>query len=76
MINTILSLAGSALSLWQSKEKRKYQDKLMKLERRWHEENNKLTDEEDKRDFNVLDHIERDIELLGNAIVNDIKGKA
>lgn len=64
MTEAFLKLLGSALSIWDSKEKTKYQDKYQKLMKDWYEENNKPDWE---RSNAVLDNIEFELRVLGNS---------
>jgi len=54
MPTAIFKILGSALSIWESKEKTKYQDELIALRTEYYEEYNKPID---KRSDAVLDDI-------------------
>ncbi len=72
MIQSIIALAEIALRLWASMEKRKYQDKLLGLKRKWRDEWNKPKGE---RSNAVLDNIEFEIRLLCDGIVQVINNQ-
>ena len=69
MISSILKLLGSALSIWEHKEKNKYFDRYVKLENKYYEEYQK-----DKPDHSTLDNIERELLLLVDRVSSEIKG--
>jgi hypothetical protein len=69
LIKSLLTAVGALLSLWQSKEKRKYIDRRLVLEKEWYEEINRPRPE---RDNSALDRIERELCQLSDAIVADI----
>lgn len=56
---SVLTIIGSALSLWDSKEKNKYVDRLIKLKEQYYEEINRPQLDDAK-----LDSITRDISIL------------
>lgn len=58
---------ASGLSLWESKESRKYMDKLIKLRRQRREELNK-----DHPDHATLDDLEFELQLLGEAFYSKV----
>ncbi len=62
MIGSLFKVLGAGLELWESKEKRKYVDKLIKLKREYYEESNK-----ERPDSAILDNLEFELELLCNA---------
>ena len=62
MVTELFAALGAGLSLWGSKEKRKYQDRLMNLQRNYYEEDNK-----DRPDMATLDNIEFELLLLSRA---------
>ena len=70
MIGSLFKVLGAGLSLWESKEKRKYLDRFMKLEREYYEEYNK-----DIADDAVLDNLRFELELLSTAFSAEV-GKA
>lgn len=63
MVELVLGLLGSTLSLWESKEKTKYIDKYIKLQREYYNEVNK-----EIFDDAVLDNINFELRLLGEAL--------
>jgi hypothetical protein len=67
MIKEIFALVGTALSIWESKEAKQYQEKLLKLEKAYDEENDKPIP-----DRNVLGHIDRAILRLSNLVRTEI----
>lgn len=69
----MLNILGSALSIWDSKEKTKYQDKKIKLEEEYRNEYNKpihIPGEsgEGKRSDAVLDDIDFRVRLLCDTV--------
>lgn len=72
MFGTLLQVLASGLSLWESKEKRKYVDRLMELKRDYYEEYNK---DPSIRSDAVLDNIQHELCLLGNAFSADVGAK-
>lgn len=65
MIELILSLAASALSIWASKEKTKYSDQLGELQKAYYEEYNKPLAE---RSDAALDNIEFQLRVLARQL--------
>ena len=63
MIPSLFSIIGSALSIWEHKEKNKLFNKFVDLQRQYYEESNKP---ENEQDFSVMDNIEFELWLLGN----------
>lgn len=63
---------ATGLSLWQSLEKRKYLDKLMKLQREYREEFNK---DPSVRSNAVLDNLEFELRQLGIAFSSAVGGQ-
>ncbi len=61
---------SSGLGLWESKEKRKYLDKLMKLRRQYHEETIKT-----KPDHRVIDELEFELCILSEAFSSKVGKK-
>lgn len=68
MISTIFGILGSALSIWESKEKTKYMDKYIKLKKEWYEEYHK-----EPRDDASLDNLEFELKLLVDAVSAEIE---
>lgn len=66
MFNLILSLLGTGLSLWEHKEKNKYIDRKMALEKAYYDEFNKP---ESERSDAVLDDIEFQLRVLSTAFI-------
>jgi len=67
MIEALVKTLGAGLSIWQSKEKRKYVDKLIRLKREYYEEYNK-----EVSDDSVLDGLVFELELLGIAFASKV----
>lgn len=67
MVESLLKVLGAGLSIWASKEKTKYVDKYLRLQREYYEENNKHIS-----DDAVLDNIRFDLELLSSAFSSKI----
>lgn len=65
MIDSIFKALGAGLGIWQSKEKRKYVDKLISLKRDWYEEHNKSDEDIDHA---VLDNIRQEITTLVDTV--------
>ncbi len=61
MIGTIFTLLKTGLSLWEHKEKNKYIEKALRLEKEYYEESKKPDSE---RDNAKLDNIEFELHLL------------
>jgi len=68
MISSIVKLLGSVFSIWEHKEKNKYYDKYMELERAYYEESKKS-----EQDHAHMDNIERELLLLSDRISSEIK---
>lgn len=65
------SLAGAleaGLSLWTSKESRKYIDKVIKLRKEYYEEDNK-----DRPDMALLDNLEFELRLVSESFGSQIR---
>ncbi len=58
----------SGLSIWASKESRKYIDKVIKLEKEYYEENN-----QDRPDMARLDHIDFELRTICKAFNSDTR---
>lgn len=69
MTAAIIELLSAGLSLWQSKESRKYMDRLIGLKKAYHEE---WIKDVSVRDDSVLDSIEFDIKLLCDSFVSSV----
>jgi len=70
MLSTLLKITGSALSLWESKEKRRYLDEFLQLEKDYYVEINK-----DIVDDACVDVISFKLRLICEALSTEI-GKA
>lgn len=64
MIETLLSVFLQGLTLWNSKEKTKYVDKILSLKKQWYEEYEKPIG---SRDDDLLTSIVSELRLLGQA---------
>lgn len=69
MIAELFKVLAAGLSIWESKEKRKYVDKLMELKRDWYEEFNKGPG---KRNNAVLDNIKLELRILAAAFATSV----
>lgn len=67
MIDVLFKVLGSGLALWESKEKRKYIDELIGLERAYYEEYNKETPDDAS-----LDVIRFKLQLIGKAFSSKV----
>jgi hypothetical protein len=65
MMKVLLELVGSALSLWEHKDKNKYINEFIKLKQKYYEEYNKPPH---LRSDAVLDNLEFDLRLYGYAL--------
>ena len=68
-MSSILGLLGSVFSIWEHKEKNKYRDRYMKLEKEYYEESKK-----DQIDHARLDNIEFELLQLADSVSSKIKG--
>jgi len=71
MISTILGILGTGLKIWKHKEKTKYLEKFIKIERTIHEERKKPLN---LRDNAVIDNAEFELYILSKAWVATVKG--
>lgn len=62
MTEALILALKSGLSLWQSKESRKYMDKTISLEKEYYDESNK-----NRPDMARLDNIDFELRLIGKA---------
>jgi len=69
MIEAIFSVLGAGLRLWEHKSKRKYEEKIYKLEKKYYEETKK-----DRPDHAVLDDIEFELCVIARSFSSDVKG--
>jgi len=67
MIDSLFKALASGLSLWESKESRKYIDKLLKLEKEYYVETNK-----ELPDDAVLDNIRYELCFLSKAFSSKV----
>lgn len=72
MVESIFAILSAALGIWNSKEKTKYLDRMMRLKREFYEENNKP---EKERDHAVLDNLRFELQLLCEHASAAITGK-
>lgn len=68
-VSSILAIIAAALSIWESKEKRKYQDEKLSIEKAYYEEQNKPPE---IRSDAVLDNLEFRLRILASALAADI----
>lgn len=73
MTQALIQLLSSALSIWDSKEKTKYQDQLIDLKTRYYEE---LKKPENRVDDAVLDDIRIRLCILVDSFTAQIGGPA
>ncbi len=69
MFASFLKALASGLSLWESKEARKYVDRLEKIKREYYEEINKPDQE---RSDAVLDNLEFELRLLSDSFSTSV----
>lgn len=69
MIETLFNVLNAGLSLWLSKEKTKYVDKLISLRKDFYEEYKKPAD---RRSDAVLDDIEFQLRILSIAFSSTV----
>lgn len=72
MIESILGILEAGLSLWNTKEARKYQDQVIKLKKEFYEEYNKPDNE---RSDARLDNIMRELLIIGEGFTAEIRTK-
>ena len=65
-MKALLQSIAWGLSLWNSKEKRKYIDKIVKIKKEYYEEYN-----EDRPDMAKLDTFKRELYIIWEAIQNE-----
>lgn len=70
MFLVILELIKVALDLWASKEKRKYIDEMLSIQKDYYEETAKP---DNQRSDAVLDSLEFRAKILAQAIIKDIQ---
>ena len=69
MFEQLLGVLGAGLSLWASKEKTKYVDRLMELKRDYYAEFNK---DPAVRSDAVLDNLKRELCILADAFTTSV----
>lgn len=65
----LLKVLGAGLSIWDSKEKSKYVDRLMRLKKEFYDEYNKP---QDSRSDAILDGIEFELRVLSLAFSSSV----
>lgn len=70
MFGTILNILQAGLSLWESKEKTKYVDSIIKLKRRYYDEYNR-----ENPDHAELDRIEFQLLIIGHNFATEVRAK-
>jgi len=70
MVQALILALKSGLSLWESKESRKYLDQVLKLERKIYEENS-----EERPDMARLDNLNFQLCIISEAISSDLVKK-
>lgn len=69
MVESIFAVLAAGLSIWSSKEKTKYIDKLIKLKRDYYEEINKPFE---RRDNARIDNLEFELRILGDSFAASV----
>lgn len=69
MAESLIKLLGSALSIWESKEKTKYLDQLIALKREYYAEYNKPLE---IRSDAILDDVLLRLRILGDSVCSAI----
>lgn len=72
MIEAVLKVLAAGLSLWDDKEKGKYQDKFLALKKAYHDEFNKP---DDTRSDAVLDNISWELGVLCDSFSARVGGE-
>lgn len=67
MVASLFKALASGLSLWESKEARKYQDKLIKLKKDYYEEYNRQDP-----DMAVLDNLRFELRILCDSFNSEV----
>jgi len=62
MIESLFKIVETALTIWESKERRRYVDRLLEIKSKYYEENNKP-----RPNMAVLDNLEHDLKLFSEA---------
>lgn len=71
-VSVVLDLVRSGLGIWESKEKHKYIDRFLKLEKSLYEEEARDAKE---RDQAVIDNLHFDLMLFSRAFGSEIRGQ-
>lgn len=72
MVEALFKVLEAGLSLWNSKEKTKYIDKMMALRKEWYEEYNKpIESRSDAR----LDNIQHELCIVAAGFSSSVKSK-
>jgi hypothetical protein len=71
MVDSVFKLLGAALSIWESKEKTKYQDEYLRLKKEWRDE---MDQPDDYRSQLAIDRIERELRDLASSFSYSITG--
>ncbi len=69
MFESLLTVLGAGLSIWNNKERTKYVDQLMSLKRRYYEEYNKSAE---YRSDAILDGIQSELYILASAFSTSV----
>jgi len=72
MTLALIQTLKTGLSLWLHKDKTKYLNKVIKLEKAYYVEDNKVTEDKDRRDFAVLDNIDFELRLISEAFNSQV----
>lgn len=70
-VTALFGALKAGMSIWESKERTKYLDRLMSLEREYHVEKNKLVP-----DDAVLDDLEFSLFLLSSSFGSEVRKSA
>ena len=72
MFASILGIVEAALSIWQSKLRQKYIDRVDEIKRAYYAENNKPAGE---RSDAVLDNLEFELRVASQSLAADIRSQ-
>lgn len=72
MFADLAKALGAAFSIWEHKEKNKYRDKLLSLQREYYAEINKPLE---ARSDAVLDALEFELRILGRSFASSVTGE-
>lgn len=73
MVDSVFKILGSALAIWEHKEKHKYLDQYIALKREYYAEFNKPREE---RSSAILDDVLLRVRILGDSWVAAAQAKA